>query len=68
MPRVFDVIASAAALDDDEMYRTFNMGIGMAIVCDPAHAPAAAVSLRAAGERVYEIGEIVEGTGVVLYE
>ena len=68
VPRVFDLVASAAGLDDDEMYRTFNMGVGYALVCDPKHAPAAAVHLQAAGERVFEIGEIVEGSGVVVYE
>lgn len=68
VPRVFDLVSSAAGLDTDEMYRTFNMGIGYAVVFDPAHAPAAAAALQATGERVYEIGEIVEGEGRVRYE
>ncbi|MBW6469370.1 MAG: phosphoribosylformylglycinamidine cyclo-ligase, partial [Coriobacteriia bacterium] len=51
----------------DEMYRTFNMGVGFMIVVSPAHAPRAAAMLQAAGERVFEIGEIVEGTGGVRY-
>ncbi len=66
-PPVFDLIQQAASLPDDEMYRTFNMGVGFAIVLDPAEAPAAAVTLRAAGESVTEIGEIVSGTGEVVY-
>ncbi len=68
VPGVFGLIASAAALGDDEMYRTFNMGVGYALVCEAKHAPAAAAYLQAAGERVFEIGEIVEGNGVVVYE
>jgi len=68
VPRIFDVLADATALGDDELFRTFNMGIGFAIVLDPAHAPAAAAALREAGEHVYEIGEIVEGSGAVVYE
>ena len=67
VPRVFDLVADAAGLDDDEMYRTFNMGIGFALVCAQQAAPAVATALRGAGERVTEIGEIVEGTGVVRY-
>ncbi|MDY0087596.1 MAG: phosphoribosylformylglycinamidine cyclo-ligase [Coriobacteriia bacterium] len=67
VPHIFDVVAEAASLDADEMYRTFNMGIGFALVCSPTHAPALADRLRGAGERVTEIGEITEGTGVVRY-
>ncbi len=67
VPRVFDLIAEAAGLDDDEMYRTFNMGVGFMLVVDPGDAPAAAAALQKAGERVTEIGEIVEGSGGVRY-
>ena len=67
IPRIFDAIADAAALDDDEMYRTFNMGVGFALVCASDSAPTVASALRAAGERVTEIGEIVEGSGIVRY-
>ncbi|MDF1542776.1 MAG: phosphoribosylformylglycinamidine cyclo-ligase [Anaerosomatales bacterium] len=67
VPPVFGLIADAAGLDDDEMYRTFNMGVGFMIVVSAAHAPRAAAMLQAAGERVFEIGEIVEGTGGVRY-
>ncbi len=67
VPRIFDLVADAASLGDEEMYRTFNMGVGYALVCTPNAAPAVAATLREAGERVTEIGEIVEGTGVVRY-
>jgi phosphoribosylformylglycinamidine cyclo-ligase len=67
VPRVFDLVADAAGLEEDEMYRTFNMGVGFALVCAADAAPAVAAALRGAGERVTEIGEIVEGTGAVRY-
>jgi phosphoribosylformylglycinamidine cyclo-ligase len=67
VPRVINAVVEAAALPVDEAYRTFNMGIGFAIVLDPRDAPAAAVTLRAAGETVWEIGEIVDGSGSVRY-
>ncbi|MRS11944.1 MAG: phosphoribosylformylglycinamidine cyclo-ligase [Actinobacteria bacterium] len=67
-PQVFGLVQDAAGIDDESMYRTFNMGVGFALVLDRAHAPAAAAKLRELGEAVAEIGEIVEGTGVVVYE
>jgi hypothetical protein len=42
------------------MNRTFNDGIGMAIVIDAAHSQALKATLEAQGERVYEIGVIVD--------
>ncbi len=66
-PRVFELLAEATRLDDDELFRTFNMGIGMCLVLAPRDAAAAAASLRAAGETVYEIGEIVPGSRTVRY-
>ncbi len=67
VPRIIETVVEAAALSADEAHRTFNMGIGMALVMDPSDAPTAAVALRAAGETVSEIGEIVVGQGRVLY-
>lgn len=67
VPRVIEAVVEAAALPADEAYKTFNMGVGFAIVLDPAHAPQAAVTLREAGETVWEIGEIAAGEGRVRY-
>jgi len=67
VPQIFGLVQEAAGIDDDAMYRTFNMGVGFALVLDPKHAPAAAAKLRELGESVSEIGEIVEGSGVVRY-
>jgi phosphoribosylformylglycinamidine cyclo-ligase len=66
-PRVFDLLADATRLDDYELFRTFNMGIGMCLVLPARAAADAAVALRAAGETVFEIGEIVPGTRRVTY-
>lgn len=67
VPAIFDVVAQAASLPAEEMLRTFNMGIGLAIIVEPSRAAAVAAELRAAGESVFEIGEIVEGDGRVRY-
>jgi phosphoribosylformylglycinamidine cyclo-ligase len=57
---LFTWLQSTAGIDDLEMNRTFNDGIGMAIVIDAAHAQALKATLEAQGERVYEIGVIVD--------
>jgi phosphoribosylformylglycinamidine cyclo-ligase len=67
VPRIFRTVGEAAALADDELYRTFNMGIGYTLVVDRRLAADAAAVLHERGERVFEIGEIVEGTGKVTY-
>ena len=55
---LFAWLQSVAAIDDHEMNRTFNNGIGMVVVAAPAEAAAVAATLRAAGEAVHEIGRI----------
>jgi phosphoribosylformylglycinamidine cyclo-ligase len=67
VPRVIELAVDAAALPKEEAYRTFNMGLGLMIVLDGKAAPAAAVVLRGAGEKVFEVGEIVAGEGRVTY-
>ena len=67
VPRTVGLAVDAAGLTPDEAHKTFNMGIGFAVIMGPADAPHAAALLREAGERVYEIGEIVAGEGRVLY-
>jgi len=55
---LFAWLQATAGIDDTEMNRTFNNGIGMVVVIDAANAAACAAMLRAAGETVYEIGVI----------
>ena len=57
---LFAWLQATAGIDDIEMNRTFNNGIGMVVVIDATHAAACAATLRAAGETVYEIGVIAE--------
>jgi phosphoribosylformylglycinamidine cyclo-ligase len=55
---LFNWLQKTAGIDDMEMNRTFNNGIGMVVVIDVSHAAACAATLRAAGETVYEIGVV----------
>ncbi len=67
VPAVFGLVSDAARLDETEMLRTFNMGVGFCLVVDALDAAGIAARMRDAGESVSEIGEIVEGTGAVRY-
>ena len=55
---LFAWLQKTAGIDDIEMNRTFNNGIGMVAVVDASNAEATAATLRAAGETVYAIGTI----------
>ncbi|MCX8007307.1 MAG: phosphoribosylformylglycinamidine cyclo-ligase [Coriobacteriia bacterium] len=67
VPPVFGLVQQAAGLPREEMLRTFNMGVGFVLVCDPGSAADVAAAVMAVGERVFEIGGIVEGEGGVSY-
>ncbi len=57
-PKLFDWLRTMGNVDPQEMYRTFNCGIGMAVVVSKGDADAAMRELKAAGETVWAIGEI----------
>jgi phosphoribosylformylglycinamidine cyclo-ligase len=67
VPPIFPAIQRAASVDDAEMRRTFNMGLGFLLVVAADDVAAATRRLETAGERVYEVGEIVAGDPGVDY-
>ncbi len=62
---LFDWLQKTANISNEEMYLTFNCGIGMVVVVDAANADAATEALKASGETVYNLGKITarEGSG-----
>ncbi len=64
-PPIFALIQRHGHVDDEEMFRVFNMGLGMILVLDPESAERA-LALRP-GE-LYPVGEIVEGDPAVRIE
>jgi len=58
-PPVFDWLQQGGRVEDAEMHRVFNCGIGMVVVVAPEHADRAKLLLAAAGENVQRIGSIV---------
>jgi phosphoribosylformylglycinamidine cyclo-ligase len=65
---IFDYLQARGGIDDPEMYRTFNMGIGMIAVVAPEALAAVRAYFESLGEPSYEIGSVAEGDGRVHYE
>jgi phosphoribosylformylglycinamidine cyclo-ligase len=64
---VFDWLQQAGRIDGQEMYRTFNCGIGMVAVVAPAYADQALRQLASSGETASIIGQVASGNrGVVI--
>ena len=66
IPDLFKLLRRLGNVSEDEMFRTFNMGIGMVIVCSKKDAEIVAQHLRAQGETVYVIGMVIEGNREVV--
>ena len=64
VPAVFSWLQRAGNLDDAEMLRTFNCGIGMVVIADAARAAEVTAALIAAGEHPITIGTIEPGRGI----
>lgn len=58
---VFNLMQRLGNVSEPEMYRTFNMGVGMVIVCTPEHQASIASHLSGKDEECLEIGRVVEG-------
>lgn len=66
VPAVFRVMQERAGISDEQIYNTFNMGIGMVVCVSPENAAAAAASLKESGEEAVVLGRTTEGKGVTL--
>ena len=60
MPAVFGWLQSAGNVQTEEMFRTFNCGVGMVLVVDRDDRDDCLKILHELGEQAWEIGEIVE--------
>ena len=67
VPPFFRLLQEKGGVSDDEMRRTFNLGIGMIAIVPPDRLRPAIDRLKKAGERVFEIGEIASGQRRVDY-
>jgi phosphoribosylaminoimidazole synthetase len=61
-PRLMAFLQAQGAIEPEEMARTFNCGVGMIAAVRPADVAEITAALEAAGETVFRVGEIGEGT------
>jgi phosphoribosylformylglycinamidine cyclo-ligase len=66
IPNVFRVLEQAGGVSRDEMYRAFNMGVGMVVITDEAGAAKVLESARSADVPGWMLGRIVEGSGKII--
>lgn len=67
VPEIFHMLKEDGRIEEQMMYNTFNMGIGMVMAVDPADVDKCMDAVRAAGETPYVIGEVQAGEkGVTL--
>lgn len=66
VPPIFRLIEDLGGVPSSDMYRTFNMGIGLVLITESGQAPSVKAMLRDLGEAVHDIGEIVPGTQDVI--
>lgn len=68
IPPIFKYMREAGNISQDEMYATFNMGIGLIMIADENDAPGIIEKLAEAGEKADVIGKVTKGEGVSLCE
>ncbi len=64
---IFDLIEKTGHIPERDMFNTFNMGVGLAVVVDKNDADKAIAAIKAAGEDAYVMGELVDSEeGVII--
>lgn len=66
VPPIFKLIAERGNIPERDMYNTFNMGIGMAVIVPESEVEKSLEILKEAGEEAYLIGEVVEGNREII--
>ena len=61
VPPILDLMAKKGIIDEQMIYNTFNMGIGMVLAVDPEDVDAAMKAIRSTGDTPYVIGHIENG-------
>lgn len=64
LPPIFRWLSAAAGIEEREMLKTFNCGVGMIVVAGAEDAAGVEAALSAAGEAPFRIGVLTEGAGV----
>jgi phosphoribosylformylglycinamidine cyclo-ligase len=67
IPAIFSLMQRLGSIDDDEMYRTFNMGIGYVVVVPEESSDKVIETASKQGIEAWVIGRVVKGRGGVLF-
>ncbi len=67
VPPLFTFLERAGEVPIEDMYRTFNMGIGMIVACAPENVDRVRATLSQSGEQSWVIGELIPGDRRVVY-
>ena len=68
IPAIFELLQKTGNIPERDMFNTYNMGVGMAVIVAAADADKALEVLKANGEDAYVIGEIVSGEDKIIIE
>ena len=68
VPPIFTLLQKKGNIPERDMYNTYNMGVGMALIVSPETAEQAVAALASEGCQAYVIGEIVAGEDQVILE
>lgn len=66
VPAIFELVRTAADVSDNDMFATFNMGVGMVLVVPPSRADAVIGQAADAGIQAFGIGRVGVGPGLSL--
>ena len=61
VPAIFKLIAKTGDIDEQMMYNTFNMGLGMVIAVDEADVENTMKAITDAGEKCFIVGDVIDG-------
>ena len=67
IPPIFTMLAKEGNIEEEMMYNTFNMGLGMVLAVDPSDVDKTMEAIKAAGDTPYVVGKVEDGEkGVTL--
>lgn len=66
LPTMFTVLQEAGQVEPEEMYRTFNMGVGMVVICAPADVQTVIAAASLAEVPAWVLGSLRSGSGAVI--
>ncbi len=65
VPQIFNLLKEAGQLEEEDLFGTFNMGIGMVMAMDPSQVSLVMDTLENLGEKAWIIGNVTQGSGQV---